>query len=70
MSVLNLSKSQKEKYEDWAKNHTCKYRTAHGFRYMGAAGGADTFHITGTGLGEIIEVECTCGAKLDLTEDF
>ena len=66
MSVLNLSKTQEEKYKEWAISYECKFRKG-GIRYVGAVGGTDTFHITGTGLGEIVEVECACGEKLDLT---
>lgn len=67
--LLNLSETQKSKYDQWRKTHDCKYRKD-GLRYVGAIGGADTFHITGTGLGYMVEVECACGSKLDLTEDF
>lgn len=69
MSVLNLSKTQEEKYKEWTRNHKCTFRKG-GIRCIGAVGGADTFRIIGTGLGEIVEVECACGEKLDLTEDF
>ena len=67
--VLALSQDQMAKYSFWRDNHECKFRKG-GIRCIGAVGGADTFHITGTGLGEIVEVECACGEKLDLTEDF
>lgn len=67
---FTLSKSQIKKYEDWCENHNCTFRTNNGLRYVGAAGGADTFMFTGTGLGVIVEVKCSCGEKLNLTEDF
>lgn len=67
--VFQLSTDQQNKYKKWVKSHKCKIRK-NDFRYVGAVGGADTFHITPTGLGKIVEVECSCGAKLDLTEDF
>lgn len=67
--VFQLSTEQQKKYNKWAKSHKCRLRK-NGMRYVGAVGGADTFHITSTGLGKIVEVECSCGAKLDLTEDF
>lgn len=66
---FTLSSKQKEKYDEWRRNHECPFRKD-GFRYVGAIGGADTFHITGTGLGYIVSVDCACGAELDLTEDF
>ena len=67
--IFQLSDSQRMKYRKWAKTHKCSLRKG-GYRYVGAIGGADTFHITGTGLGYIVEVECSCGAKLSLTEDL
>lgn len=66
---FTLSSKQKEKYDEWIKAHECPFRKD-GFRYVGAIGGADTFYITGTGLGYIVSVDCACGAELDLTEDF
>lgn len=68
--LFRLSDTQQEKYDHWRKTHECRFRQDDNYRYVGAAGGADTFHITGTGLGWVVEVECTCGNKLDLTEDF
>lgn len=68
--VFQLSTEQSQKYRKWAKSHKCNLRENGLIRYVGAVGGADTFHITGTGIGYIVEVECSCGAKLDLTEDF
>lgn len=70
MSILNLSETQKRKYKEWAHNHECKFRCESGIRYVGAIGGADTFHIIGTGIGEIVKVVCACGETLELTEDF
>lgn len=68
--IFNLSDNQLRKYKSWRKTHNCHIRNQYGLRYVGAAGGADTFHITRTGIGYIVEVECSCGSKLDLTEDF
>lgn len=67
--MFQLSDEQSKKYYKWVKSHKCKLRKD-GIRYVGAVGGADTFHIIGTGIGYIVEVECSCGSKLDLTEDF
>lgn len=64
-----LSTKQRKRYDKWKKSHECPLRKD-GFRYVGTVGGADTFHITGTGIGYIVGVECSCGATLDLTEDF
>lgn len=67
---FNLSDNQLKKYSSWRKTHNCHIRNQYGLRYTGAVGGADTFHITGTGIGYIVEVECSCGSICDLTEDF
>lgn len=67
---FQLSDSQSKKYKSWSGTHNCSVRNPQGIRYVGATGGADTFHITGTGLGYIVSVECSCGSKCDLTEDF
>ena len=68
--IFQLSDEQQEKYRKWARTHDCVIRNKDGIRYVGAAGGADTFQITSTGLGWIVKVKCSCGSKLDLTEDF
>ena len=68
--IFQLSDEQQVKYRKWARTHDCIIRNKDGIRYVGAAGGADTFHITGTGLGWIVKVKCSCGSKLDLTEEF
>ena len=67
---FNLSDNQLKKYSSWRKTHNCHIRNQYGLRYAGAVGCADTFHITGTGIGYIVEVECSCGSICDLTEDF
>ena len=68
--ILNLSEAQEEAYKTWAKTHTCPCRDKDGNRYVSAFGGADTFHLTNTSIGWIVEAYCVCGAKIDLTEDF
>ena len=64
---FNLSDNQLKKYKSWRKTHNCPIRNQYGLRYAGAVGGADTFHITGTGIGYIVEVECSCGSTCDIT---
>ena len=66
---FQLSDEQQKRSDRWRKWHKCSFRK-NDIRYVGAIGGADTFHITGTGLGYIVSVECSCGSKCDLTEDF
>lgn len=66
-----ISDTQHEKLKEWQKDHDCPlYDAELGCRYVGAAGGADTYIFNPTGLGEIVKVRCSCGAEIDLTEDF
>lgn len=59
-----LTAEQHKKYDEWRieKNKT------KGEVYVGAIGGAYTFCFTPTGLGDMIEVKCADGTKLDLTD--
>ena len=59
-----LSAEQHKKYDEWRKE---KNKTK-GEVYVGAIGGAYTFCFTPTGLGDIVEVKCADGTKLDLTD--
>jgi len=68
--IFQLSDEQQEKYRKWARTHDCVIRDKDGIRYVGAARSADTFRITGTRFGWIVKVKCSCGSKLDLTENF
>lgn len=71
---FSLRKEQVDKLREWQLTHKCKFRhPAHPeFRYVGAVGGADKYIFLPTTIGMISEVQCTCGAKIDLTgpEDF
>ena len=58
--TFDLSVEQHKKYDEWRKEK--------GKVYVGAIGGAYTFCFTPTGLGDIVEVKCADGTKLDLTD--
>ena len=62
--TFDLSVEQHKKYDEWRieKNKT------KGEVYVGAIGGAYTFCFTPTGLGNMVEVKCADGTKLDLTD--
>jgi hypothetical protein len=38
------------------------------FRYSGAIGGAYTWEFTGTSLGEVVHVRCSCGEVIDVSD--
>jgi len=59
---INLSESQAMNLFTWRKTHKCKTKET-------AAGGMLTYKITPTGIGDIIEVSCVCGSKINLTEE-
>jgi hypothetical protein len=53
----------------WQKEHSQKHiDPERGFRYDGAIGGAYTWETTGTSLGEITVVRCTCGEAIDVSD--
>ena len=60
-----LDEGQAERYNAWNIEHkkVCKY-TNNG---SGAIGGRLTFSFTPTGLGDVVEVSCACGEKINLT---
>lgn len=62
--IFTLSAEQNKKYDEWRKEKNKK----DGEVYVGAVGGAYTFCFTPTGLGDIVEVKCADGTKLDLTD--
>jgi len=37
-------------------------------RYSGAIGGAYTYEFTNTSLGQVIQVRCSCGEKIDVSD--
>lgn len=57
---FKLTKEQKKKFLKW--------KASKGTIYCGLVGGCYTFSFTSTGIGMIVEVSCSDGTKLDLTE--
>ncbi len=62
MNKFELTSEEVERIRKWDKNHFCTLTTE------GAIGGRLTYSFTPTGLGVVTEVECACGAKIDLTD--
>lgn len=63
----------KEKLRDtvflWQQEHDKKHiDPKKGYRYSGCIGGAYTWETTGTSLGQITVVRCTCGEAIDVTD--
>lgn len=59
-----LTAKQVEQFDKWRKEKNEK----EGEVYVGAIGGAYTICFTPTGLGEMVEIKCADGTKLDLTD--
>lgn len=59
-----LTAKQVERFDKWRKEKKEK----DGEPYVGAIGGAYTICFTPTGFGEIIEIKCADGTKLDLSD--
>lgn len=65
-----VSKQQREAAREWMTKHDAERHISPGktFRYAGAIGGAYTWCVTRTSLGQVITVECACGEKLDVSD--
>ncbi len=59
-----LTAKQVEEFEKWRKVKDEK----NGQVYVGAIGGAYTICFTPTGLGDIVNITCADGSKLELTD--
>lgn len=70
MHTFTITPEQYQQITDWQKTHPCKLRNANGEIYVGAIGGATTYHFTPTGLGILTTVTCSCGAEFELTDTF
>lgn len=68
MKIFKLSDTQIEKIKQWDNpetGHRCNVNK------QGDVTGARLAYIfIPTGLGDIVEVECTCGKVLDITENW
>jgi hypothetical protein len=69
---FELSKEQIEKVEQWddlKMGHKCSLQSNEfSDKYVGCAGGHLSYIFTPTGLGDIVEVKCSCGETLNITE--
>jgi hypothetical protein len=55
--------------DEWRHEHDKKHiPTGKTFRYSGAIGGAYTWETTGTSLGQVTVVRCTCGEAIDVSD--
>lgn len=71
MLQFTLSESQIKKLDKWRKHHKCSIKAQYGIeKYVGAVGGELTYHFTPTSIGSVVTVSCSCGKKIDITEDF
>jgi len=72
VNMFTLTDEQVKKIIKWRETHECSLRTdEHGIpgeSYAGAIGGATTYKFTPTGLGTFVNVECGCGAELDVSD--
>jgi len=65
---------QRDAIYTWQKEHDeAKHMPIDGkgkgkFRYSGAIGGAYTWETTGTSLGQVTVVRCTCGEAIDVSD--
>ena len=60
MMIFALSATEKKQLNKWLKKHLKKctdYPKAH-----------LTYMFTPTGIGSIVEIECSCGKKVDVTD--
>lgn len=60
-----ITKEMHKEMHEWYKTHN-NGKCAKS--YHGAIGGAVTFEITPTGIGDFLTVRCTCGDKLKYEE--
>lgn len=68
--VGQVSKQQREAAREWMKKHDIERHVAEdeNSRYSGAIGGAYTWCFTGTSIGQVVTVKCSCGEELDISD--
>lgn len=55
--------------DTWRDEHDKKHiDPTRGFRYSGAIGGAYTWETTGTSIGQVTVVRCSCGEAIDVSD--
>ena len=63
MKIFQLSDTQLEKIKQWDTDHKCN-------KYGDVTGARLEYCFIPTGLGDVTIVKCSCGAELDVTEDW
>lgn len=63
MKNFDLSEKEEETYNAWRREHKKKCKL-----YKKGKQTLTTFKFTPTGIGPIIEIECSCGKKINVTD--
>ncbi len=63
MKNFDLSKKEEEAYNDWFQEHKQEC-----WLYKKGTPRLNTFSFTPTGIGCCVEVECSCGEKINVTD--
>lgn len=66
-NIFELSDQQREEIDKWDKEHEC---TLNSDKYVGAIGGHLSYEFIPTSIGVIVNVKCSCGQKLDVSNSF
>lgn len=65
----DTQEKQSAAIREWQDEHDKKHiDPKRGFRYSGAIGGAYTWETTGTSLGQVTVVRCSCGEAIDVSD--
>lgn len=66
---FKLNDNEYDKIYEWYHSHECTLTERHGMpKYVGPIGGSISVTFTPTSIGDVIEVECACGAKFTVRE--
>lgn len=60
--MFGINFTQARRITEWQEEHECSVTNE------GAIGGQYTYMFTPTSMGEVLQVECACGSKIDVTE--
>lgn len=69
--IVEMNEDEIARLNKWRDDHPCTLRENDVFpgkRYAGAVGGADTYYLTPTGIGDCVGVKCICGQRIDFTD--
>lgn len=61
---FELSEREVERVREWIDHHS----KTHKLSSVGAIGGRWTYRITPTSIGDLISIECFCGAEADVSD--